>query len=155
MKRLITLLAVAAAALSVALPSASALDPGTVGLVSCAFSGGATVSAGTPVTLTFAWGDRNRGLVQDYLNAQTTDVTIDGAPVADGSSLYGPIDENNLTRWSYATGRSLASGESMVVTLDILLSHRIPAGKDDDGHPLFGGPGSIFGGPLTCTITGV
>jgi hypothetical protein len=158
MKRLIVSLAVAAGlAASVGLVGATSATPVTVSLVSCVFGGGgnATVPAGSQVTVRIGWADINRGLVQDFLNAQTTTATVNGSPVANASSYWGPISDNNVTFWLYDTGVVLGAGDTMTVTADVSLSHPIPGGKDDEGHPLFNGPGSIFGGPITCTITGV
>ncbi len=152
MKRLITLLVVTAA---LAVPATASASTTTVPLIGCAFGGGATVPAGDDVALRFTWGDKTDGLVRDFLNAQTTIVSVNGGPAADASRNYGSVS-GAASHWFYDTGASLAAGQSMTVTLDVLLSHKL---KDRDatameGHPVFNGPGSVFGGPITCTITG-
>lgn len=153
MKRLLAFLAVAAVVAGTAASSASAASD--VRLTRCAFRdhGKAFVDSGTPVTLTQGWQDVNRGFVQDFLNAQKTTLSIDGGPVVDASSNWGPIDSTNTTLWTYATGRSLARGESMVVTFDITLSRQV-SGTDEEGNIVQFGPGSVFGGPIQCTIRG-
>ena len=45
-------------------------------------------------------------------------------------------------------------GDTFVIDVDTVLSHKLELGKED-GKTVFAGPGSIFGGPVTCTITAV
>ena len=151
MKRLLSVLAVAAIVAGTAASSASAATD--VRLSRCAFQdhGKAFVDAGAPVTLTQGWADVKRGYVQDFLNAQRTTLSIDGGPLVDASGNWGPIDSNNTTLWTYDTGRSLAKGESMVVTFDITVTRQV-TGTDDAGNHVQFGPGSVFGGPIQCTI---
>ena len=92
----------------------------------------------------------------DFFNSQTTSATVDGTPIANPSSYWGPIDSDNISIWLYPTGTTLAAGQTMTVTFDISLSHQIPDFKDaDTGKHPFEGRGSVFGGPISCTITGV
>ena len=158
MKRLLTLAVVAAAlAVTVGLSGASAFPPNTVGMAGCVFGNGgnATVTAGTPVYVRLGWGAKNHGRMVDFFNAETTAASVNGTPVANPSSYWGPIDSDNVSQWLYPTGITLSPGQSMTVTLDITLDHKIPDFKDPDtGKQVFAGPGSVFGGPITCTITG-
>jgi len=49
-----------------------------------------------------------------------------------------------------ATGITLGAGDSLTLTYDDVLSHSIT-----DGYLGKINAGSIFGGPVTCTVTGV
>ena len=159
MKRLL-LVAATVAALAVT-ASSTAARPSGVLLTDCLDNGGAaTVPAGTQVNLWMAWFDRNRGLVQDFLNAETTTVTVNGVAVPDASAFWGPIEDHPsglfvITYWQYAAGVLAVPGDTFVIDVDFVLSHKLEQGKDDDGKTVFAGPGSIFGGPVTCTITAV
>ena len=61
-------------------------------LFRCADEGGkSTVPAGSRIVLLFGWSAKNRGLVQAFLNAQTTTISLNGAAPIDISDSYGPI----------------------------------------------------------------
>ena len=78
-------------------------------------------------------------------------------------SLYrtGPTevpDASWQTRFTYPTGITLAGGQSLTFSYDEVIAHPFHDGfTTDAGHegdrPAFGGPGSIFGGPLSCAVT--
>ena len=58
----------------------------------CADEGGkSTVPAGSRIVLLFGWSAKNRGLLQAFLNAQTTTISLNGAAPIDISDSYGPI----------------------------------------------------------------
>ena len=157
MKRLL-LVAATVAALAVT-ASSTAARPSGVQLFDCLGNGGAaTVPAGTQVNLWMAWFDRNRGLVQNFLNAETMTLTVNGVAVPDASAFWGPIEDHPagflVTYWQYAAGVLAVPGDTFVIDVDTVLSHKLELGKED-GKTVFAGPGSIFGGPVTCTITAV
>jgi hypothetical protein len=133
--------------------------PAGVYIFPCANTGGATVPAGTPVSVWIGWFEVNPGLVRDFLTAQTTTLSIDGVPVAGASGFWGPVGyyepiDASASVWTYSTGRTLAAGESVVITVDVQLSRKLKQGKAD-GKSVFIGPGSAIHGPLTCTVTAV
>jgi hypothetical protein len=122
--------------------------------------GSATVPAGDPVELRATWVAKTRGLVQDFLNAATASASINGIPLADPTSYFGAPNSDLVpggwaTRWSYFTG-PLAVGQSMTVVYDAVVSHPVPDGisTNPDGTPYLY-TGSVYGGPVSCTITGV
>jgi hypothetical protein len=122
-----------------------------------------TVPAGSTIVIRQGWVAANRGLAQDFEGAVTTVLTIDGANRADADDPgYGSLIGNPdgwTWRWSYPTGITLGAGDSMSFTFDWIVSHPIHdgivLGGDHDMRPALGGPGSVFGGPLACTVTGV
>jgi hypothetical protein len=122
------------------------------------FGGHVTVPAGSDVVVANRWEAKNHGLVQFYLNAQTTTITVNGN-VSDISRGYGPIiavPGAYRTSLLHDTGVTLAAGQSMTFNLVIAVSHRVHDGftlVDTDSHKfLFFSPGVIFEFP--CTVTG-
>jgi hypothetical protein len=122
-----------------------------------------TVPAGSTIVISIGQATSTRGLAQDYMNDVTTLLSVNGAPIVDADALYrtGPIefpDGSWQTRFTYPTGITLSSGQSLTFSYDEVLAHQFHDGfMTDTEHqgdrPLFGGPGSIFGGPLSCTVT--
>jgi hypothetical protein len=154
MKRL--LLVVAAVAALAVPASSTAAKPSGVYLFEC--DGGLVkVPAETPVNIWFGWFERNAGLVWNFLDAQTTTLTVDGVAVPDASSFWGPTEDRLsggvVSYWQYSPGVLARPGDSVVVTVDVSLSRKLPE-KDDDGNLVFVGPGSAFGA-VTCTIVAV
>lgn len=122
------------------------------------------VPAGSDITLRQGWAALNRGLTHAFEVAETTTLTIDGVARADADddvyrTLVERPDGSWASSWIYPTGITLAAGESFTFVYDSLVSHRIHDGvtkaDDHDQSPFFWGPGSIFGGPITCTVTAV
>jgi hypothetical protein len=120
------------------------------------------VSAGSQVVVAQRWEAKSRGLVQTFLNAQTTTISVNGGEPVDVSGDYDPIAPTSdgariFTRVLYDTGVTLSAGESMTFNLVISLSHRLHDGltlADGDSHkPLFFGPGETF--EFGCTVTAV
>lgn len=125
-------------------------------------SGGSmTVPAGSEIVVTQRWGAKTMGLVQDFLNAQTTTIAVDNAAPIDVSDGYDPIalaaDGSYFTRVFQPTGITLNAGESMTFVLTIELGHQIHDGftfeDEDNNKKLFFGPG--IAGEFPCTVTGV
>ena len=121
-----------------------------------------SVPAGSDITLRIGWATVNRGLTHAFEVAETTTLTIDGVARADADDdVYRTLakrpDGSWASSWIYPTGITLAAGESFTFVYDSLVSHRLHDGvvkaDDHDQSPAFVGPGSIFGGPLTCTVT--
>jgi len=147
----IGLVAVAAAAL------ASAATAGTETAVSafgCASGGGAvTVPAGSQVVVRQGWASGNVGLVRDFVNAQTTTVSLNGGAPVDVSNLWStpaPVAAGAVSFVSYDTGTTLAAGESLTFRLTTTLAHPVL-----DKEP--GGAVRVTGTPIdaTCTVTAV
>ncbi len=130
-----------------------------VGLFPCTFGQGGqcTVPAGSRVVLTIGWAAKNRGLVQDFLNAQTTTISINGAAPIDISDSYGPIepfpDGAFATRLRHDTGVTLSVGESLQVDGMLAVSHVVPdALLDEQTHrQVFFRPGEPL--QIQCRIT--
>src|SRR5215211_8879932 len=93
-----------------------------VELCPCTFAEGGerTVPAGSRVVLMLGWGAMTRGLMKNFLQGQTTTISIDGAAPVDLSDSYSAIeprpDEGDfVSRIHYDTGvtlfgRRIASG---------------------------------------------
>jgi hypothetical protein len=153
--------AIAALVAVVAVGTGSAATPVNVSFTGCVFGGGgnATVLAGSAVTVRIGWASKNRGRVQDFLNSQTTTVSFNGNPVANASSLWGPltqqVDGSWSTRWAALAGTLASPGDQIVVKAQMAITHKVPDGKDPDtGKQIFAGPGNLFSpGFTTCTIT--
>lgn len=112
------------------------------------------VAAGREVVLRFAFGTITQGELRGYLADESTSLSVNGLPVAiaDSDSLWdGPTERPDLrvSSWEFATGIVLAPGASMTIVYDSVVTHPVYDGIS------FAGPGSIFGGPIACTITGV
>jgi hypothetical protein len=71
----------------------SSMAEAIVHVFSCTFEEGGetTVPTGSRIVLLFGWAAKNRGLVQAFLNAQTTTISLNGADPVDISDSYGAI----------------------------------------------------------------
>ena len=136
----------------------AAADPVTVSYAGCVFGNGgsAVVPADSAVTITFGWSADTRAQVAGFLKAVTTYASIDSTTVANGNSYFSApamVSGGWATIWTYPTGRSLASGESMNVTLNFYLSRKVGTGRDlVTGRPLKAGPGFVMPQGLSCTV---
>ena len=76
-----------------ALPAAARAQTAVVPAFPCAviFGGQWTVPAGHDVVVAQRWEAKNRGLVQTFLNARTTTLSINGGAALDISGEYVPI----------------------------------------------------------------
>jgi hypothetical protein len=128
----------------------------------CAVIRGGQVNrpAGALIQIVQAWQTKNKGLLVDFLQAQTTTVSVNGGALIDLSDAYSaPADLAAVfsSAASYDTGIALAVGESMSIVFVIELSHRVHDGftfaEQDTHRPLFFGPGEAF--EFVCTVTGV
>ena len=114
-----------------------------VELFGCTFGDGGErkVPAGSRVVLVLGWAAKNRGLVQNFLQAQTTTISIDGGAAVDLSDSYGAIeplpDGGFATRIRYdigvtRSGVTLSAGESLQVDGTLAVSHVVPGGVLDE-----------------------
>ena len=108
-----------------------------VGLFPCTFGDGGErkVPAGSRVVLVLGWAAKNRGPVQNFLQAQTTTISIDGGARVDLSDSYSAIeplpDGGFATRIRYdigvtRSGVTLSAGESLQVDGRLAVSHVVP-----------------------------
>src|SRR5437588_8680685 len=77
--------------LAAAVASAAAAATTSIPLPLCANGGTINVPAGNTIDLRFGEAAKNRGLVQDFLNAQRTTLSVNGVAVANLDSYFGPI----------------------------------------------------------------
>jgi hypothetical protein len=160
--------ALAAGLLAVSATPAIAADT-TISTGTCVLvSGGqVTVPAGSTIFVRYGDADVSRGMVTDWLQAQTTTLTLNGGVPIDVSGLFGPPTQRPAGDWvsvlSYPTGITLTNpGDSLTFTVTTTLSHLFaeefngPVGFEagyEPGPPFFSGPGVYFTG--TCTVTAV
>lgn len=153
-KHLAALAAVAVAAAALAATASAATT--VVSLARCALNGGTiNVPAGNTVDLRYGWLTKNHGLTEDFLRGQTTTLAIDGVPVADADSYYGPITKVDglgyRTLFDYVLGPITAP---TTVSFTNTLAHPMPdlLTFDEDGTPhLF--DGTVVDG--SCTLVPV
>jgi hypothetical protein len=165
-RRILFVLGCIGVALALTAASASAADV-TLGAGSCFFAGGGKITepAGSTITIRFGDSEVNRGMLEDFLHAQSTTLTLNGGSPIDVSSIFGPpTQEANGTwqsTWTYPTGITLANaGDTLTFTITVTFSHVIaeetngPVGLGlgfPPGPPIFSAPGVYFAG--SCTVT--
>jgi hypothetical protein len=156
--RLIAATSIAAVALT-ALPATVAAEDQLVsfwrGCVFEPYNGKTTVAAGQPVIVRWGWGAKTRGLTLIFMKAIDYTVVVNDEATDDytASEPFRQADGIWRVDWYYAA-RPLGEGDSVKITLDYSLSHRLTDGgiDPDTGHMAIFGPGSIIYGE--CTITG-
>jgi hypothetical protein len=154
------LLTVLAAAVAIAILGATSARAATqeISIVGCYFNQGGqtTVPAGTEVVFRVGWADKNRGLVQQFLKAQTTTASIDGNPVANASGRWGSIQKADkkfyVSFWRASAGTLANPGDSTTIALQVTLKKAI-SGTDENGHHTKFGPGPIFPADFGCKVT--
>jgi hypothetical protein len=135
-----------------------------VGAFGCAVIRGGQVTrpAGSQIRIAQGWSAKSKGLMVDYLQAQTTTVIVNGGPPIDLSGSYSAPAPDGFGTFSsdltYDTGIVLAAGASMTFVVSIALSHQLNDGYtfEDETRtrkPFFFGPGLAFEFP--CTVTGI
>ena len=158
--RILVAIGVVTAAL-LATSTAAAADQSLVNAYVCYLQGGHVYRpAGTTIVARFGWAAKNNGLVQDFVESQTTTVVANGGTAVDVSNLFSrPADypPGGFVSWmNYDTGILLAPGESTTFRLVSTVAHPILDGavfeNGESGKPLFG-EGTIL--DVTCTVTGV
>ena len=120
--------------------------------------GESTVPAGSRVVLALGWGARNRGLMKNFLQAQTTTISINGANSLNISNAYSPIEQSSdgsffVSRIHHVTGVTLSAGESLQVDGMLAVSHVVPDGVIDEvtHRPVLFRPEEPL--PIHCRIT--
>lgn len=122
------------------------------------FQGGSqTVPAGSEITIRQGAAEQTLGILTDFINAQTTTITVNGATV-DVSNAW-PTPEQRPTGdyasfITYPTGITLQAGQSLTVVWVTTVSHVVPevfnpAGGGEPGKPGMSTDPAIF----TCTVT--
>jgi len=139
--------------------TANAASPSSVvSLPFCVRGSGGTINAPqkTPISLRLGWFTSPKGAVTDFLQSEILDVSVNGVPVQNADSYWGPIlkvDEDVWgVVWLYPTGISLTGGETMTVTFSLYISHTLTEVDPDTGERAFFGPAYVFGPADTCTI---
>lgn len=157
-RRLLSAVFALALGLAGAAPAVAA-PVGTVNLIACAFGGGSVVAAGTPITVTVGLSTSTLGQAGSFLKAASVAAAVDGTPIQNAKAYFSqPIwdtaSRTAIITWTYPTGRTLAVGFSLTVTIDVVVSRTVTIGKElDSRRQELIQPGSIFGGPITCTVT--
>jgi hypothetical protein len=151
-QRFATAAAVAAVGLAVGLPAAGATGTSVVSAIGCSLAGGqVSRPAGTEIVVRQGWAASTRGLVVDFLHAQTSSVSVNGGAPVDVSDEYTEPNGSNAEGWRsdvfYPTGVTLAAGQSMTFRFLASVSHPV-----FDGLTV-GGPGTVA--DYACTVTGV
>src|SRR5215204_896419 len=133
-----------------------------VSVASCVEEGGErTVPAGSRIVLRFGWAAKNKGLVQAFLNAQTSTISLNGAAPIDVSDSYSAIEKlpagvipegGSVSRVRHDTGVALSAGESLQADVTIVVSNPVIDFFDEDTHkPVLFQPGDPAS--LSCRIT--
>lgn len=136
--------------------------PTGVSAFGCIANGGhATVPAGSTIVIRQTIGEQTLGILNNFLNAQTTITSANDAQMSDVSNQWGApffLGGAWFTVIQVPTDVTLAQpGDQTRFTFALLLSTKVPeifnpAAGGQAGRPLFNGPGLVFGG--TCTVTG-
>jgi len=145
-------------------------DAGTPAVVSaygCIVSNGGAVTrpAGSTIVVRQGWAEQARGIEQDFLNHETTLLSLNGGPITDLSDQWTAPTQVDLgfpkLVWESSierdTGVTLANpGDRMQFSFSLSVTSTVPeifnpATGGPAGQPIFNGPGLIFGG--TCTVT--
>jgi hypothetical protein len=165
MKVIVTLFAALTALLASTAPVASADSVIEVGMGACVFGhgGNVTVPAGSTVAFRVGVFEYTRGGLQDFLNAQTTTLTIDDAAPVDLTYAWpspSPGTGDYTGAWVSTihrqTGRTLGFGDSVHILVRIALAHALPDALGPfseggaGGKPVFESPVTLLG----CTVTG-
>ena len=138
------------------LSSAAAVSADTTYIVrpiACAiFEGGATTAdAGSPIALSDGWVATTRGQILAFMHASTWVLSVNGSPIDVEPYLSAPFKIDTkvwAVTWLVPTGITLGVGDTMNVTEELILNH-----PNFDGFSL-SAPGSYYGGPLSCLVTG-
>jgi hypothetical protein len=122
--------------------------------------GNVTVPAGSTIVIHQRIGEQTLGIMQNFLNAQTTTTSVNDGQMSDVSSNWGaPFDLNGFSFADVDVPSSVTlsqAGDQMRFTFALLLSTKVPeilnpAVGGQPGQPTYNGPGLNFGG--TCTVT--
>jgi hypothetical protein len=155
------------AALTVGISAAQAADV-SVGLGRCAFleGGQTTVPAGSTIVVRLRTFEVNRGMVENFLQAQQTTFSLNGGQPIDVSDLYVSPEPVIGGGWSaailYPTGITLAhAGDSLTVAFFVTVTRNLAETQNGPlsfsegaapGPPVFTPAGAVYA-TGTCTIT--
>ena len=110
----------------------------------CRGDHGIGVPNGHRLVLRMGWAAKNRGLVQDFLNAiDDLRVVIAGVEIDDPSQYWSepaPLGDAWATFWTYDTGTVVTFGEPFWIEITSTASHRLHDGairEDDRSRPVF------------------
>ena len=160
MKRRLALAVICAVAAGIAASAANAADV-NVNPFSCqTFHGGSvTVPAGSSITIRQGVSEQTLGILMDYLNAQTTTISVDGTSVDVSDAWSDPVGFGPHLGWlsviSYPTGVTLAApGDALTVSWTTTLAHAVPevfnpSAGGPAGQPAFNAASVTY----TCTVT--
>jgi hypothetical protein len=142
----------------IAASAAQAADVNVNPFICNDFQGGnLTVPAGSTITIREGVSEQTRGTLTDYLNAQTTTISVNGTTV-DVSAAWPAPEKRPTGDWSsfitYPTGITLGAGDSLSVVWTTTFAHVVP----EVFNPAAGGPAGKPGfnaAPVTyaCTVT--
>lgn len=125
-----------------------------VGFLGCALGNGPTTApAGSPITLRVSWFASTREFVEDFLNSSQITFSINGRNVP-GTRHYWTTpslqaDGGWRSDWLYPTGIALAKKATLTASWEDVLRYAV-----QDGTPEGVSAGSLFGGPISCTVSG-
>jgi hypothetical protein len=137
--------------------------PTPVGAYGCIVNHGGQVTrpAGSTIVIRQAIAEQTLGILNNFLQAQTTIVSVNDKQMFDASKQWGTPFLSSDGFWfaviDVPSGVTLAQpGDQMRFTFALLLSTQVPeifnpAVGGQPGQPLPNGPGLVFGG--TCTVT--
>jgi hypothetical protein len=155
LKRLLLLFATVAAVAALVPATASASTPVTVSIFGCAFGEGGhhTVPADSTITFRGGWVTKTRGQITDFLKAVSVSASVNGSAVSNTASYWGPVSQVTSpdgllwgSFWTYPTGITLQSGDSLTFTTEWVTSR--PTYDGFAHNPA----GSLFG-TASCTVT--
>jgi hypothetical protein len=157
------------AALALGTSTAQAADV-TIGTGNCANAGGqVTVPAGSSIIIRYRDFENNRGMLEDYLQAQQTMLSLNGGPVIDLSDSYAapafaPVLAHQGFWYAeilYPAGTLANAGDSLTWTIVVGVSRTFaeefngPVGfsfGETPGPPFITVPGDVYY-EATCTVT--
>src|SRR5438067_12075065 len=125
-----------------------------VGFLGCALGNGPTTApAGSAITLRVSWFASTRDFVQDFVDSSQITFSINGRNVP-GTRQYWTTpslqpDGGWRSDWLYPTGIALAKKATLTATWEDVLRHAV-----QDGTPEGVPAGSMFVGPIRCTVRG-
>jgi hypothetical protein len=133
------------------MPSAAWAGTSEVSAYGCYLEGGqVNRPAGTELVVKQGWSASNRGLAEDFRQAQTTTISLNGGPPVDVSAGYDiPHQEGSgwVTRVFYRTGITLVAGQTVTFHFTATISHTVYDGV------AFASRGTVM--DFTCAVTGV
>jgi hypothetical protein len=160
-RKTLLLLTIGVVLAGIATSAAQAADVNVNPFICNDFQGGhLTVPAGSTITIRQGVAEQTRGILTDYLNAQTTSISVNGTTVDVSDDWPAPVSfgpqGGSVTFITYPTGITLAAGDSLTVVWVTTLDHAVPevfnpAAGGPSGMPAFNAASVTY----TCTVTAV